>query len=166
MQHYTAAHRVAKCHRYGRKMAEIIMISEIGGWFHLTMIGGGRLPVWSGCSLIRNGGQVVIIIILSDYHQHQMSGCIWLHFLFSLIKIQFITIAGLDDVRFISGVGGVGWGCWVACTLCHRPHRQPAGVYRQYWLHRQRRQTLTSRTHRQSVWVYRQHRQYRQHRKH
>ena len=38
------------------------------------------------------------------------------------------TVAGFDDARFISGGGGVGWGCWVAWTLCHRPHRQPSST--------------------------------------
>ena len=38
------------------------------------------------------------------------------------------TVAGFDDARFISGGGGVGWGCWVAWTLCHRPHRQPTST--------------------------------------
>ena len=41
-------------------------------WFLLTMIGGGKLPVWSGNPLITNAAShlVIFIIFISSFHHH------------------------------------------------------------------------------------------------
>ena len=47
-----------------------MMISEVGGWILLTMIGEGKLPVWSGRPLITNAGQVIVIMLSYRHHHH------------------------------------------------------------------------------------------------